>query len=92
MNDDGLADRKRFAGAQLEPPGGEALLRAEIGFWRELLRDGADNLPAESLERVRQALALAEYKLQLWFRSRRGTGGSTGCPGRTSEDDPGSVH
>jgi hypothetical protein len=92
MNDDGLTGQERPEAGGYQSYGGEALLRAEIGFWRELLRDGADRLPAESLERARQALGLAEYKLQLWFKRHLQASGSTGCPGRTSDDDVGSVH
>ena len=44
----------------------EALLRAEIGFWRELLQECNQSVPADSIERMRQALALAEQRfLQL---------------------------
>lgn len=44
----------------------EALLRAEIGFWRDLLRECGRSVPDESIERMQQALALAEHRfLQL---------------------------
>jgi len=46
--------------------GSEALLRAEISFWRELLDESAHSLPPDSIERMRQALGLAERRfLQL---------------------------
>jgi hypothetical protein len=47
---------------------GETLLRSEITFWRELLAscDGAQ--PPESIDRMRQALALAEYRLLSLYR------------------------
>jgi hypothetical protein len=40
----------------------ETLLRAEIGFWRELLDECNPSVPADSIERMRQALALAERR------------------------------
>lgn len=44
--------------------GKESLLRSEIRFWRELIESpGADSQPRESIERMHQALALAEYRL-----------------------------
>jgi hypothetical protein len=42
--------------------GCESLLRAEIAFWRELLSDCDHSVPPESIERMRQALALAEQR------------------------------
>jgi len=42
----------------------EDALRAEIVFWRELIKTSAEVQPPESVERMRQALALAESKLQ----------------------------
>jgi len=42
----------------------ESLLRSEIRFWRELIESfGEVPWPRESTERMRQALALAEYRL-----------------------------
>lgn len=41
----------------------EALLRSEIEFWRELIDSCPDNHPEESIERMNQALALAESRL-----------------------------
>jgi hypothetical protein len=40
-----------------------ALLRSEISFWRELIDSCPKSHCPESLERMRQALALAESKL-----------------------------
>ena len=40
-----------------------ALLRSEISFWRELIDSCQESHCPESLERIRQALALAESKL-----------------------------
>jgi hypothetical protein len=42
---------------------GEALLRSEIGFWRELIESCQETDPPDSIERMRHALALAESKL-----------------------------
>ncbi len=41
----------------------EALLRSEIGFWRELIDSCSATQDADSLERMQQALALAESRL-----------------------------
>lgn len=50
---------------------GEEMLRAEIGFWREMLASCDGNVPAENIERMQQALALAERRfLQLQVDSR----------------------
>jgi hypothetical protein len=40
-------------------------LTTEIEFWRELIDDRTADCPRETLERMQQALALAEKKLQL---------------------------
>lgn len=40
-------------------------LNTEIEFWRELIHDRTRDCPQETLERMQQALALAERKLQL---------------------------
>jgi hypothetical protein len=42
---------------------GEALLRSEIGFWRELIESCQETESPERIERMRFALALAESKL-----------------------------
>jgi len=41
----------------------EALLRSEIGFWREMIESCQETEPPDSLERMRYALALAESRL-----------------------------
>lgn len=41
----------------------EALVRTEIGFWRDLIESCQDTDPPERIERMRFALALAEAKL-----------------------------
>lgn len=40
-------------------------LKTEVEFWRELIEDRNPNCPLETLERMQQALALAEKKLHL---------------------------
>lgn len=40
-------------------------LLAEIEFWRDLITDRNDQCPQETLERMQQALALAQKKLHL---------------------------
>ncbi|MFC1719852.1 hypothetical protein ACFL00_01765 [Pseudomonadota bacterium] len=40
-----------------------ALLQSEIDFWREVIANCPDTQPADSLERMHQALALAETRL-----------------------------
>jgi hypothetical protein len=39
-------------------------LRTEVAFWRELIRESAGALPHGSMERMQQALALAESRLR----------------------------
>jgi hypothetical protein len=41
----------------------EALLQSEIEFWQEVIANCPDTQPADSLERMQQALALAETRL-----------------------------
>jgi hypothetical protein len=57
----------------------EVMLRAEIGFWRELLSSCDQTEPPENVERMQQALALAELRfLQL---QRDVQAGRLSCPG-----------
>jgi hypothetical protein len=41
----------------------EATIRSEVLFWRELIAGCGPEQPPESIERMRQALALAESRL-----------------------------
>jgi hypothetical protein len=41
----------------------EALLRTEIGFWRDMIVACRDTEPPDSIERMQYALALAELRL-----------------------------
>lgn len=59
----------------------EALLRAEIGFWRDLLSNRDRRVPPDSVERMQQALALAEWRL-LQLRRQDGAG-TASCAGPT---------
>ncbi|MEM1411378.1 MAG: hypothetical protein AAGH19_03390 [Pseudomonadota bacterium] len=52
-------------------------LVAEIEFWRDLIESRSTDAPTERLERMQQALALAEHKLQIVERAT----GSTLLPG-----------
>ena len=67
----------------------EFLLRTEVAFWRDLVEScGAESAP-ESIERMRQALALAERRLlQLYAESGHDPRSSTGPAGTSG---PGSM-
>jgi hypothetical protein len=56
-------------GAWPQGMAGETLLRSEITFWRELLASSDGCQPVEAVDRMRQALALAEYRLLSLYRS-----------------------
>jgi len=42
----------------------DSLLQAEISFWQEMIKFRDDTMTDESLERMQQALALAQCKLK----------------------------
>jgi len=63
----------------------EFLLRSEVSFWRDLVADCGDAVPPESVERMQQALALAESRLLQLYRGDRDGFRSNGGPVRTSE-------
>ena len=46
-----------------------ALLRSEIGFWQELIDASESPLAPDALERMEQALALAESRLKRLFQN-----------------------
>ncbi len=46
----------------------EAMLRSEICFWKDLIAGCEPAHPLDSLERMQQALALAETRLATLFR------------------------
>ena len=41
----------------------QAMLRSEIGFWREMIDSCGSGKPPEAVERMRHALGLAESRL-----------------------------
>jgi len=84
-------DRKRM---QVVAPGegSESLLRAEIAFWRELLSECDRSVPPESIERMRQALALAERRFLQICRDRLAEGVSSTAPFCTGAVDGKVVH
>jgi len=52
-------------GLRIEIPGVTPdLLRSEIGFWQEMIRLRGERVSEESLERMHQALALAQCRLR----------------------------
>ena len=64
-----MENPEKFADRQDLPPWMQAArsefeLRSEVAFWRELIRDSGEALPADSVERMQQALALAESRLR----------------------------
>ena len=63
----------------------EVLLRAEIGFWRELLNSCDRTVPAARVERMQQALALAEHRYLQLSRDRRAGNASSPGPAWTSQ-------
>jgi hypothetical protein len=71
---------------------GETLLRAEIGVWREMLEVADCTVPAESVERMQQALALAECRLLQLFGERSAQAASSSCPESTSPALSRSLH
>jgi hypothetical protein len=58
----------------------EFLLRTEVAFWRDLVEGCGDAVPPESIERMQQALALAESRLLQLYATGRGTNRSNGGP------------
>ena len=71
MNSTGTTDCETQASARTGPGINEALLRSEIGFWRELIDACNDKEPTDSVERMQQALALAESRLRELFQSHQ---------------------
>lgn len=63
-----LTDNEAAAETPSLPAANEAMLRSEIGFWRELIDSCDESQPADSIERMQQALALAETRLQVLFQ------------------------
>jgi hypothetical protein len=55
------SDRQRAPGVERGIT--EALLRTEIGFWRDMIVSCRETEPPDSIERMQHALALAEMRL-----------------------------
>ena len=92
MKSDKKKDNDTGLETLLRPVTGETLLRYEIGFWRELLSIEDSTAPTESVERMRQALALAERRLQDWYADSSGPEGSNDRQRGTSCDRKPSLH
>lgn len=56
-------DSDRHGASGVERGITEALLRTEIGFWREMIVSCRETEPPDSIERMQHALALAEMRL-----------------------------
>ena len=74
--------------------GCEALLRSEISFWQELIASCPSTQSLDSIERMSQALALAESRLVvlLEMSQQSSPGLSTDCPPRTSATHTKPIH
>jgi hypothetical protein len=68
MKQDSATQAGQATQAWMQCAAGETLLRSEVAFWRELLASCDGGQPPESVERMRQALALAEYRLLSLYR------------------------
>ena len=76
--------RRRDAGTGKASSLSEDLLASEIRFWREMIETmGESDHSRESAERMRQALALAEYRLAH-------AGDSAAAPARVKRTHPSS--
>ena len=74
----------------------ETALRSEVGFWREMIQARSDALPAEAVERMHHALALAEHRLVALYGRRHELANashrSSGRPDRSSGRPARSLH
>ena len=59
----------------------QSLLEAEISFWQEMIKFCDPSITDESLERMQQALALAQTKLNHQLSSHKSERKSGECPG-----------
>jgi hypothetical protein len=82
-------NRKLEESAETNAPGGgsEILLRSEVAFWRDLIEACGAEHSAASVERMQQALALAEYRLMQFYRAAGGAAQTRGDLDGTSEGD-----
>ena len=58
------------ASTQAGPNINETVLRSEIAFWQEMIGSSSNALPPEAVERMHQALALAEKRLSCLYEMR----------------------
>ncbi len=65
----------------------EVLLRSEINFWKDMISACDPEHPLESLERMQQALALAEWRLASVFQDCQDA-----CSSRSFNSLPSNVH
>ena len=65
----------------------EFLLRTEVAFWRDLVESCGDDVPPKSIERMLQALALAESRLLQLYTGKDEAAGSSARP--IGSSDPG---
>jgi hypothetical protein len=70
MSTDKLTDDSQIASDPLFGIN-EALLHSEIGFWQEMIDSSDESMAPDQLERMQQALALAESRLAGLFRHYR---------------------
>jgi len=64
------SDHDRQVASGVERGITEALLRTEIGFWSDMIVSCRETEPAESIERMQHALALAELRLERLCQNR----------------------
>ncbi|MBT8047347.1 MAG: hypothetical protein HKN57_04205 [Xanthomonadales bacterium] len=76
-NDRDECNRQNTGGCDAQPE--VAMLRAEISFWQDLIEACPDSQSPDSIERMKQALALAEFRLaklstelRVWTRPFQG--------------------
>lgn len=85
MNDEDNHGTERRLPAWMDQGRIEFLLRSEVSFWRDLVTGSGDAVPPASIERMRQALALAESRLLQLYRGEGGGIRSIDRPVGTSE-------
>ena len=79
MNTDNLTDDSQISSDPLFGIN-EALLHSEIGFWQEMIDSSDESMAPDQLERMQQALALAQSRLAGLFRHYRQARDRTGHP------------
>ena len=69
-----LSSEEETGGSQFN----EVALRSEVSCWREMIQARSEDLPAEAVERMHYALALAEHRLVELYGSAPGRASSRG--------------